>query len=588
VIPEHPERWDLTPIFATGEAAVAASDDLHAAAEALARRSAGQLAVGDLGSFVDALGELEEALEELVSYATMRQHEDAAGAGVQEVVAHVQGAVTRSRAALERALDAWSALDDREAGRLLDDAVAGEAAAYRLRRTRTLARYRLAPPVEAAWSARTESARGRWASLQELLEARLRVPFDDGTGEREWGVGDLGTVLRRAEPSLRHAAQSALARAFGEIRDPLAIAWDAAVADRLAEDRLRGRAHPALETLDDEDFALAGFESLVAAVPQAYGTRQALLAGLARRLGLATFAVADVEAPLPGLPTLAHRDVVGLALAGLGALHPVLEEDGRDLVERRRIDGETRPGKQQYAVTTTTRLTPPAFLAYRYTGQAANVMLLGHELGHAVALARAAVGQPPIGRGWPGVAFEVPSLVAEIAAGDAFVDAHPGLARELRLVQAQDLGWSVFESIAFCLVELDVYATRAGGEILTGELLQGAFRRRFAELYGPDVAVGDEDALVAFGSWANYAIPARFYNFQYAVGALVALALHARRQDDPEAFGERYVAYLAAGRSASPVSLLAPFGLDLGPETWAEGLRELERRFALASEPATG
>lgn len=578
-----PRPWDLRQHFADDATAVAEAARLATALADLADHAAARLAAGRVAELVEELAALEAAVDDVHDYARMRQYADAAGAGVQEVVAAVQGAVTRARTDVERALDAWRAVPEEDARRALAEPGLSPAA-YRLGRQRELARYRLAPDAEAAWAARTEAARDRWASLQELVESSVRVRFDDGTGERGWGVGDLGTVLRQPDPALRQRAYAALAEGYGQIRDVLAIGWDAAVADRLAEDRLRGRSHPAQETLDEEDLPLDGLLTLVEAAPARRTARQRLLARQAELLGLAQPTVADADAPPEGLPPLAYDEVVRLALAGLGSLAPPLADTARRLFELDRVDGETRPGKQQYAVTFATRLDPPAFVSFRFTGGAANVLLLGHELGHAVALARTAAVQPPVARGWPGVLFEVPSLLCELAAGDAFADAYAEQAAAVRLVAAQDLGWSVFETTAFCLVELDLYAARAEGETLTADVIQGAFHRRFGELYGPGVPFDERDALVAMGSWANYAIPSRFYNFQYAVGALTALALLSRRAADPERFATEVLELLARGRSVSPAEQLAPFDLELGSrELWEAGLDELERRFALAT-----
>lgn len=571
-------------VFPDGGAAVRAAEELASGAARFAESAARTLADGGADGFVTELGRLDLALADVQEYARMCQYADAADEDVQRTVVAVQEAVIAGQASLERALDAWRALPEGDAGGLLAQAELAPAA-YRLRRERYLAAHRLTPDGEAAWTARTESARERWASLQEQVEATVRVPFDDGSGLREWGIGDLETVLRRADVGVRRTAYEALASAYAGIRDVLAVAWDAAVADRLVEDRLRGRGHPALETLQREDLPLEGLRSLLDLAPGRYVLRQRLLRRQAERLGLRAVHVADAEAPPPGLPTLSYAEVAELAVEGLGALAPRLGDDARALLVSGRVDGETRSGKQRYAVTFATRLQPPAFVAFRYTGAAANVPLLGHELGHAVALARSAAAQPPIAHGWPGVAFEVPSLVGELAAGDAFVARYPDCAREIRLVAAQSLGWAVFESLAYCLVELDLYELRSRGEVLTGDRIQTAFGHRFGELYGPEVAFDAPDALVALGQWAGYGIPSRFYSFQYAVGALVALVLLARRDADPERFAVDYVAFLGEGRSASPADQLRRLGLELGSDAlWEEGFAELERRFALVVE----
>jgi len=576
----EPEPWDLAVLFVDDAAAIAEAVEAASAAAALAASAAERFAKGDSLGVLREFERLDATLDNVFDYARMRQYADANGPGTQDTMIAVTASVTAGRASLELALDAWRALAEAEAAAILAERELAPAV-YRLTTARGLSRHRLPSAVEEAWTARTETARTRWGSLNDYVEGALLVPFDDGSGERLWGIGDLGTLGRRPEAEIRRGAYAAMAEAYASINDILAIAWDALVADRLAEDRLRGREHPAQATLDDEGMPLAGLLSLVEVAPQRFGARQRLLELQAGLLEIADFQVADADAPLPGMPPLSYPEVTELAVAGLESLAPVLGDDARTLVGLGRVDGETRAGKQPYAVTFSTRLEPPAFLSFRFTGSPGNVPLLGHELGHAVALARSAAAQTTIARGWPGVVFEVPSLTAEIAAGDALVAAYPGHARLCGLVAAQDLAWSAFETVAFCQVELDLYETRAGGTILTADVIRDTFRRRFGHLYGAGIAFDDRDALVAMGGWANYAMHSRFYNFQYAVGALVALALHARRQEDPERFASDYVAFLSQGRRSSPAAQLERFGLTLGDRAvWIAGFDELDRRFA--------
>ncbi|MGL6278075.1 MAG: M3 family metallopeptidase, partial [Gaiella sp.] len=404
--------------------------------------------------------------------------------------------------------------------------------------------------------------------------------------ERQWGLGDLWTGARHPEAAVRRRAYDALATGYGAILDVVALAWDAVVHDRVVEDQLRGRVHPAQETLEDENLPLEGFGELIEAVSARSDLQQTLLRAQAALSGIETLTVADLAAPVPDLPELGHEQVVEHALAGLASLHPVLRRDAEALYAARRVDAEPRPEKQMYAATWETRLDPPAFVAYRFTGRPSNVPLLGHELGHAVGLSRAAAAQPVIARSWPGALFEVPSNVAELAAARALQHALPEHAPGLRLLEAQDLAWSVFHAIAFCRVELDLYAARAEGTPLGGEALTGAFRTRFGEVLEPGVEVGEREALVLLGARCGYAVGARFYSYQYAVGALLALALHALRDEDPEGFGDRYVTFLGLGRSVSPTEQLRLFGLDLRRATWERGLAELERRIRELAELA--
>ena len=576
--------WDFAQVFEDEDAVLAEAARLPRVCGDLAERAPSVFDGGDAAAverLVAELGELDERATTLNNFARMRQYADAVGPGVQRVASAGQAAAASARAELSRVLDAWCALPDAGANELLGDE--GLAPAHhRLRRARELHRYRLAPEAERAWSAREESGRVRWASLQEQVEGAARVAFDDGSGEREWDLGALWGVTRRADVDVRRRAYAAVARIFGGVADVVAACWDAAIADRLAEDGLRGRSHPAQATLDEEELSLEGLESLLQAVWARLPARHDLLRRQQHLLGLERLLAADADGEPTGLPNVSLEETWETAVTGLRSLAPPLVDEAERLRAAQRVDLEDRPGKQPYAVTFSTGLELPAFLSVRWSGRASNVTTLGHELGHAMALGAMRRVQSPIARGWPGVVFEAPSLLGELAAGDALVAAGaPGHRPALRLVAAQDLSWSVFEATAFCRVELELYAERAAGRPLTVERILEAFGTHFGALFRPVCEFGEIDALVAMAGWASYAAGYRFYNFQYTVGALSALAIFARRDADRDRFEADLLRFLSFGQSVSPAEQLGVFGLELGSlALWEAGLNELEARFA--------
>ena len=90
----------------------------------------------------------------------------------------------------------------------------------------------------------------------------------------------------------------------------------------------------------------------------------------------------------------------------------------------------------------------------------------------------------------------------------------------------------------------------------------------------------------AYGwSYIPHFIHVRFYTYAYSFAQLVALLLYRRYREDPESFAPKYLELLAAGGSASPADLVAPFGLDLrSTDTWREAFAELD---ALRDEAET-
>jgi oligoendopeptidase F len=571
-------EWDLTAVFADDASALRAAGDLARRVEAFAAEvdAAIDTAAGlDVGETLERFGPLEEQVEVIREYAEMRTYLDAAGPATREVVDACVDAAARAEATLERALDAIAARAAEVGG------IEPGPAAHRLQRVARLRARRPSPEAERAWAAREQSARGRWVRLYERTEAALRIDFDDGTGEHAWGLGELLKLLRRPEPELRRAAYDAAVGAYETVTEVVAACWDAVVADRVAEDELRGRAHPAQATLDDDELDLDALETLIDAVWGRLDLRHDLLSRQAAMLGVRPLLVADTEGEPAGVAPIAWEQAWEVAVAALGDVDPLLVDDAQALLQLGRVDVAPRPGRQLYAVTCRTALDPPAYLALWFTGRVTGVTTLGHELGHATALGAAHRSQPALGRGWPRGALEVPSILAEIVTGDRLVLERPSDASAVRVVAARDLSWAVFEAVASCRAELELYAERRAGRMLTPERIRAAYAAAMAPLYPAGVPFGDREALfLAFG-WAPWAIGSRFYNYQYAVGALTALALSARRREHPDGFGASYLRFLACGRSVSPAEQLRPLGVELGsPALWHEGLDELERRVA--------
>jgi len=85
--PRLEDRWDLTPVFASDEAAVAELDVLAADADAFARTlpSPSQLGGAALSELLDRLGELRNRAKRLSTYAELRSAEDASDPAAQDL-----------------------------------------------------------------------------------------------------------------------------------------------------------------------------------------------------------------------------------------------------------------------------------------------------------------------------------------------------------------------------------------------------------------------------------------------------------------------------------------------------------------------
>jgi oligoendopeptidase F len=579
-------RWDLTAIYPTPGDSLVDVEGLAERCAALAERAEAAFGADD-AAVVDAVGHwgmLERALENVEFYAWALQYNDAASKAVEDVASRLPAAIARCRADLRRVELAWCGIDDDRAQTLARTAELAPVA-HRLQLVREHAARKMSAEAERVFAARAEPASAAWIALRDRIVSAKRVTFDDGSGEDTFDFPALRNIATHHESrSIRIGAYEALGRGVGEIADTVAACWDAVVADRLVEDELRGHAHPAEATLEEQDLPLAAFTSLLDAVADAHDELQDVLRARARELGLNELHITDLIATPPGLPDITFEDAWAASLHGLRSLAPELEVEARRLIEARRIDAEDRPGKQGGAICIISRLDPPGFVGLRFTGKILDAIVLAHELGHATSIPPMR-RQPPL-TGTFNALFEVPSITAELMAGDLLAERDPALSAAIGRSGADALVHLVFGASTLARIEFDLFAERRAGRTLTPSRIADVFRARHQEMTGDTVAYSDDAVAARMGLASVLGVTTRFYNFQYALAGLVALALVAQAKEDPERFAPRYVEFLSSGTSNSPEDQLRVFGLELGSrEMWDRSLAELAQRLQ-SSQPA--
>ena len=143
------------------------------------------------------------------------------------------------------------------------------------------------PSASAAALLSAPEQRSAWIALRDRVASRARVRFDDGSGERELDLPGLREVAVSHESRpVRIEAYEAMSCAYGGLAEVVAACWDSPIADRLVDDRLRGRRHPAAATLEEQDLPPAVFTSLLEAVADSHGALQGFLQRRASSLGV--------------------------------------------------------------------------------------------------------------------------------------------------------------------------------------------------------------------------------------------------------------------------------------------------------------
>jgi oligoendopeptidase F len=529
--------------------------------------------------------ELAEALAELARIRCSLVY--LTGAARLRVAVNVDGAAERAAGARADAIAAgaeellrffeleWLALPEgRVEGLCAAPPLAG--GAHLLRSIRRFAPHVLSAAEERALAAREAGAFEAWLALYEQLVWTVEVELE---GEPV-AVYEALSYLRHPDRDLRRTALRELHHALEQRADLVAHCYDTVVADRLAVDELRGyRSLRAERDLDNElpaevvDTMLGELEEHVGLVRRWYGRK-------ARLLDVPRLAIYDEHAPLGAAEEIPFGEAQATIERAFGELAPELGDLVRAFFDEGRIDADPRPGRSGNAFCLPLGPGRPSYVLVSYTQKADDVRRLAHELGHGIHYALAGAAQDALTYEAPPALAEIAATFTELLVADHLVAREPDPAARHALVAAnlESSLRAVFHAAAFYRFETTAYETRAGGEPLTAD--------RLAELWlaAHEAYYGDALELPAEYGHAWMAIPqfveARFYVYSYVFSQLLALALHARRED----VGARFVEFLRHGASRPPLDQLASLGLDpTRRETWRLGFAELERLVTAAS-----
>jgi oligoendopeptidase F len=576
--PRLEDRWDLTPVFASGDAAVAELDSLEIDAAAFARRMPELEGIGDvaLAALLAELSDLRHRVRRLASYAELRMSQDSTDVGAQDLTALLGQRMPAVEDDLRAFQLAWLALPDEPAAELADgEAVSADR--HYLRACRRFSQHTLSASEERAISARTGAAEAAWIRLWTEESTAVTIACDLGHGDREQTSSDVLFAMWSTRPEVRRTAHRALMELSGRMAPTTARCLDAVVGDRLSIDRLRGYERHSASTDLENEIPTASVDAMLDAIGRRSGIWRRWIETKAALMGFERLPVEDRVAPLGEPLELTYGDTVTQVADSFAALSPEAGDAVRGLFWDGRVDAEPRQGKMGGAFCAEMDGRCGPYLLLNHTGRQMDAQVMAHELGHALHLGRclprhsAHVGMPSI------ALIEIPSTLAELLLADGLAagESNPGRRLAIAAGAIETAIGNVFECGVWARIESGCYRLKAEGLTLTPdriiELCSEQYRLALADTL-------DGDEVLVRWSLMPHAVMYRFYLYAYALSCLIALVLMRRRRDDPEGFAERYLAFLDAGGSRGPAELLAPLGIDLAdPSLWDEGLDELER-----------
>jgi oligoendopeptidase F len=571
-------RWDLTDLCDSADAARGQWETLVAHAQDLASRYRGrvaQLSAHEMRALLDEADELEQELSRLHVYSYLRL-----SMAATDVEANDLATFSRERVAdIENMLVflglEWIATDDDKAEELL---ASEELAPYehKLRVERREKPYVLTEPEEQALNARRPMV-SAWQALHDRHVSTLEVPFDAGEGVEPHTISRLLSYFYRPDRDIRVRAVTALFEGLEPRADVLAACYDALVGDRLTTDRLRGYAHPMQPTNLDNELDDETVDAMMSATEEAYPIAHRWFTAKAKLLGLDKLELADQYAPIGEARAFTWPEAVDVVDASFNRFSPRLAEIFRSCIDAGHVDVLPRNGKSGGAYCSSVSKSILPYVLMNFTGRLRDVSTLAHEFGHATHNVVALEAQTYRSHRTGIPMAEVPSTFAQSIADDYLLEIEndPGTRAALAVDRLENAFAAIYRQTVLARFEQRAYGVRGDGRSLGTERLNELWLEENRRYYGDALTLPEGYALG--WSYIPHFIHVRFYTYAYSFAQLVALLLYRRFREDPESFAPKYLDLLAAGGSASPADLVAPFGLDLrSTDTWREAFTELD------------
>ena len=463
---------------------------------------------------------------------------------------------------------AWNAVDDARASALLADPALAHWT-HLLRNWRKYRDHLRSESEEQILSEKRVTGRGLWERLFDETLTEMRFPLRG----KQMSEQEVLTLLSNPDRELRRDAAESLSKGLEGRLHTLTTCFNAVLADKSLDDRLRRYPHWLSERNLSNEISDGMVEALEQAVVGRYGLVSRYYRLKAKLLNLSPLMDYDRYAPLPGGDRRYDwAECRRIVLAAVTDFSPELGTIGQRFFDEGWIDAALAPGKRGGAFAHPVTPDVHPYLMVNYTGTVRDVMTVAHELGHGIHqyLAR---GQGYLNADTPLTTAETASVFGEMLTFEQLMREEQDPRRRLGLLcgKIEDTFATVFRQMAMHRFEVVMHgARRAEGELSKdrlAELWMQTQTEQFAE------SIQFSPGYRWWWSYIPHFIGSPGYVYAYAFGELLTLALIQRYRAAPADFVPGYTAMLKLGGSKAPAEVVATTGIDLeDPEIWSRAL----------------
>ncbi len=427
-----------------------------------------------------------------------------------------------------------------------------------------------------------------WYRLhQELLSSM--VFKIDAHGQQEYLSFQESAGMRYFHPDreIRKVATKQVFSQLAEYSQVWSTAFRSVAADYLSENRIRGYSDYIQPVLLNNDIERKTLDSLMSTVKHRADLYKKYVEIRRRMLGVDRIGSWDLTGNLYEVDRyIDWEEAVSIVSEAYSTFDDSFGRIVRKIIQTKQVDAKPRKGKVSFAFGYPWYTAASSWISLVYTGNVGDLFTMAHEYGHAIHNTILANSQPwtvfwNVGK----VLQESVSVFGELLLSD-FLCLQDEASKSAALLSVLDQGFTLIlgGATAF-LFEKEIYDSIESGQFLDGETISQKWVQQRDLIFSDTIEWLPENRWAWVASGHYFRPRARFYNFQYALGQLLAYAIYESYQQNRDAFAEDYRQYLRKGGTESPGDLLLRLNLDISDtDFWNLGFDYLERQLEKLTE----
>ena len=580
-------RWDLSDLYNGFDDPAYLNDRerVQAKADSFASTYRGRLShltPEELASAIQSFEALTETVSRLGSFAYLAWTTDTENPALGKAVQQNNELSSDISQKLVFFSLEWLELDEEQALAFMSHP-ALEPWRHYLQTSRLQKPYRLEEKQEQMLAAKSVTGRQAWVRFFDETLGATRFELREET----LSEAEILSRLHHADREVRKEAAQVFTSGLKKLRHPLTYVFNTLLADKAANDRMRGYPHWLSSRNLSNEISDESVQVLVDSVTGRYNLVHRYYKLKKRLLGVSELYDYDRYAPVAARSqTMSWDEARSVVLQAFGAFHPEMEQIASQFFDSRWSDAAVVPGKRggAYSASTVPSVHPYVFM--NYEGRIRDVQTLAHELGHGVHqyLSR---GRGVLQSDTPLTTAETASVFAEMLVFKELLGRQTDPSARLALLMGKidDSMATVFRQVSMNRFEHLMHQVRRSEGELTSERFGELWFETQHALYGNSVTLTDNYRL--WWSYIPHFLHTPGYVYAYAFGELLVLALHNQFMHSPDGFQARYLRMLRMGGSQWPHEMMLTMGVDINEHTfWEKGLDAIGELVAQAESLA--